>query len=200
MVHATSSVASLCVAWKRIRTISSASVLRRCRLASTSQLVLNWLLSGTVTNSRTLCQSQNKSCFTTGGLPPIGSSWRQAPRDPRPVFLVKWTFTVIVLMWHPLWREDGSVIYNCCWSWQAKSFSGPSPSGLKTEFYCLRFETSPTWRARSPYLYLPGNGWPSYTPRLWVPFSSPPTIRRTMVEVFEPAPHGVVKVSACLLI
>jgi hypothetical protein len=28
----------------------------------------------------------------------------------------------------------------------------------------------------SPYLYPPGTGWPSYTPRHWVPFSSPPTM------------------------
>jgi hypothetical protein len=30
-------------------------------------------------------------------------------------------------------------------------------------FNCLRFETPPTWRARSPYLYPPGTGWPSYS-------------------------------------
>jgi hypothetical protein len=30
----------------------------------------------------------------------------------------------------------------CCWSSTAQSFSGPSPSGLVTIFYCLRFETS----------------------------------------------------------
>jgi hypothetical protein len=29
-----------------------------------------------------------------------------------------------------------------------------------TTFYCLRFETPPTWRAKSPYLYPPGRGWP----------------------------------------
>jgi hypothetical protein len=44
-----------------------------------------------------------------------------------------------------------------------------------------------TWRARSPYLYLPGTGWPSYTPRHWAPFSSPPTTRRATVEVFDRA-------------
>jgi hypothetical protein len=33
-----------------------------------------------------------------------------------------------------------------------------------TIFYCLRFETPDTWRARSPYLYLTGTGWPRYTP------------------------------------
>jgi hypothetical protein len=67
------------------------------------------------------------------------------------------------------------------------SFSGPSAAGLVTTFYCLRFETPPTWRARSLYLYPPGTGWPSYTPRLWVPFSSPLMTHRATVEVFEPA-------------
>jgi hypothetical protein len=41
-----------------------------------------------------------------------------------------------------LWREDGSVVYNCCWASPAHSFSGPSPVGLATIFYCLRFGTS----------------------------------------------------------
>jgi hypothetical protein len=44
---------------------------------------------------------------------------------------------------HSLWREDGSVVYNCCWALPAQSFSGPSPFGLATIFYCLRFETPP---------------------------------------------------------
>jgi hypothetical protein len=48
--------------------------------------------------------------------------------------------------------------------------------------YCLRFETSPIWRARSPYLYLPGTGWVGYNPRHWVLFTSPPTTHRTTVE------------------
>jgi hypothetical protein len=40
-----------------------------------------------------------------------------------------------------LWREDGSVVYNCCWPSPAQS-SGASPAGLITIFYCLRFKTS----------------------------------------------------------
>jgi hypothetical protein len=40
-----------------------------------------------------------------------------------------------------LWREDESVVYNCSWA-PAQSFSGPSPMGLVTIFYCLGFETS----------------------------------------------------------
>jgi hypothetical protein len=50
----------------------------------------------------------------------------------------------------------------------SQSFSGPSPAGLVTIFYCLRFEILPTWRARFPYLNTLGTGWPSYRPRHWV--------------------------------
>jgi hypothetical protein len=64
--------------------------------------------------------------------------------------------------------DDRSVVYNCCWPSSAQSFSGPSPVGLMTIFYCLRYETSPTWRARSPYILQeesvpvvpPGTGFP----------------------------------------
>jgi hypothetical protein len=45
-------------------------------------------------------------------------------------------------------------------------------------------------RAKSPYLYPPGIGWPSYYPRKWVLFSLPPTTRRATVEVFEPSLVG----------
>jgi hypothetical protein len=38
----------------------------------------------------------------------------------------------------------------------AHSFSGPSPAGLMTTFYCLRFETPPTW---SPG---PASNYPTY--------------------------------------
>jgi hypothetical protein len=72
----------------------------------------------------------------------------------------------------PLLREDGSVVYNCCWSSPAQSFSGPSPVGLVAIFYCLRFKTS---------------------------FSSPPTTRRVTVEVFDPASTRVTDLVASFL-
>jgi hypothetical protein len=123
-----------------------------------------------------------------GGLPPISSSWSQAPWDSRQVILFSnWTLAVIFLMQLPLWREEGSVVYNWYWSSPAQSFSGPSPPRLMTIFYSLRFETAPSRWARSPYLYPPGTGWPGYTPRHWVPFSSPFTTRRATVDVFDPA-------------
>jgi hypothetical protein len=46
----------------------------------------------------------------------------------------------------------------------------PEFRGAHDDFYCLRFETPPTWRDRSPYLYPPGTGWPSYTPGTGFPF------------------------------
>jgi hypothetical protein len=88
-----------------------------------------------------VCQSQNY--FTTGGLPPISSSWRQAPWDSRPsVFCFNWTLAAIVLLQHPLWPGDGSFVYSCYWPSPARSFSSPRPAGLTTIFYCLRFGTS----------------------------------------------------------
>jgi hypothetical protein len=75
------------------------------------------------------------------------------------------------------------VVQIWCWFSKEQSLSVQSPRGLMTIIYCLRYETPPTWRAGSPYLYPPGAGWPSYTPRHWVP----PTTRRVTVEVFEPA-------------
>jgi hypothetical protein len=61
------------------------------------------------------------------------------------------------------------------------------PRDSRPYFIVQVLETSPTWRARSPYLYPPGTGRHSYNPRYWVPFSSPLTARRATVEVFYPA-------------
>jgi hypothetical protein len=76
---------------------------------------------------------------------------------------------------NPLWRDDGSVVYNCCWSSPAKTFSGRSPAGLTTTFYRL-----------VPVFISPRNRWPGYIPRQWFPFSSPPMTGRATVEVFDP--------------
>jgi hypothetical protein len=57
----------------------------------------------------------------------------------------------------PLWREDWSVVYNCCCPSPAQSLSGASPAGLMPIFYCLRFEVPPTRRARVPVFISPRN-------------------------------------------
>jgi hypothetical protein len=50
-------------------------------------------------------------------------------------------------------------------------------------YFTVSSESPPTWRARFPYLYPPGTGWPSYTPGHWVPFTSSFTTLRATVEV-----------------
>jgi hypothetical protein len=81
-----------------------------------------------------------------------------------------------------------AVVYNCCWSSPAHSFSGPSPAGLMTTFYCLRFQIRNP-EGQVPVFNTPGTGWPGHPPRHWVPFSSLPTIRRAAVEVLTPPPQ-----------
>jgi hypothetical protein len=57
-----------------------------------------------------------------------------------------------------------NLLYNCFWALPEQSLLGRSPAELAVIFYCLIWD-SPTWRARSPYLYPPGTGWLSYDPR-----------------------------------
>jgi hypothetical protein len=80
-----------------------------------------------------------------------------------------------------------NLLYNCFWALPEQSLSGPSSAELTAIIYCLTWD-SLTRRPRSPYLYPPGTGWPSYTPPPppghWVPFLSPLTTRRATVEVF----------------
>jgi hypothetical protein len=52
----------------------------------------------------------------------------------------------------------------------ASAFSGLSPAGLMTIFYCIKFETPSTWKIRFLYLFPPGTGWTSYTPGTGYPF------------------------------
>jgi hypothetical protein len=57
--------------------------------------------------------------------------------------------------------------------------------GTHDHILLSQIRVSPTWRARFLYLYPPGTGWAGYTPRQWVPFSSPLTNRRATMEVFD---------------
>jgi hypothetical protein len=77
-------------------------------------------------------QIQSKSYFTMAvyrQLVLLGAKSLETHRQ----FFFNWTLAFIV------WREDGSVVYNCCWPSPTQSFSGPSPAELMTIFYCLRF-------------------------------------------------------------
>jgi hypothetical protein len=84
-----------------------------------------------------------ESYITTDGQS-ANLSWNKAPVwGLQPYFYCCQTVAVL-LMWDALslWREDRSVVYNCFWPSPPQSFSGPSPVGLATIFYCFKFETS----------------------------------------------------------
>jgi hypothetical protein len=83
----------------------------------------------------------------------------------------------------PLWRGDGSVVYNFCWASPAQLFSGPSNGHILLP----QILYSPNLESRSPVFISPRNRVAQLYPRHRVPFSSPPTNRRATVEVFEPA-------------
>jgi hypothetical protein len=89
---------------------------------------------------------------------------------PKTRFLLPSDCCSFVYVGRSLWQEEGSVVYNCCWASPAQSFPDHSPAGPRTIFYCLRFETPPTWRARSPYLYPPEQGGPALPPGTGFPF------------------------------
>jgi hypothetical protein len=81
--------------------------------------------------------------YVTTDCQPASLSWNKAPMwCLRPDLYYCLTVAGFVDLGRPLWREDGSVVYNCFLSSPAQSFSGPGSIGLVAIFYCLRFETS----------------------------------------------------------
>jgi hypothetical protein len=105
---------------------------------NTSQItIFDWTLS-TSDHSTLILQSESGSYITTDGQS-ASLSCSKAPMWGLRPYIYYCGFANAELS---LWREDESVVYNCCWASPAQSFSGPSPVGLVTIFYCLRFETS----------------------------------------------------------
>jgi hypothetical protein len=83
--------------------------------------------------------SESESYVTTDGQS-ASLSWHKAPIwGLRPDLYYLCDSFGFVVMERSLWREDGSVVYNRCWSSPVPSFSCPSPVGLAAIFYCLRF-------------------------------------------------------------
>jgi hypothetical protein len=64
------------------------------------------------------------------------------------------------------------------------------PPDSRPYFTIPIFETPPTWRVRSPYLYPPGTKWPSYTPGHWVPFRLLLRLTGLRWRYSIPPPHG----------
>jgi hypothetical protein len=107
-----------------------------------------------------VCQSQSQSYFTTGGLPPISSSWRRAPWDSRPEF-----FSQLNTCGHsPYITSSLMRLYVCHLQ-------------LLLVLVSAFLLGSDPWDSR-PYFIISDSR---------LPFLSPPTTRRATVEVFDPA-------------
>jgi hypothetical protein len=60
-------------------------------------------------------------------------------------------------------------------------------NGTHDQILLSQIRDSPNLEGQIPVFISPGTGWPSYTTRHWVTFSSPPTTLRATEEVLEPA-------------
>jgi hypothetical protein len=97
------------------------------------------------------------------------------PYRPKTRFLLLSGSCGFVDVGRPLWRQDGSVVYKCCWPSPAQSFSGPNTAGLITiwVFCCLRLEPPQIWRP-GPRIYIPQEqGSPVAPPTIWFTFFRP---------------------------
>jgi hypothetical protein len=91
-----------------------------------------------------------------------------------------------------LWRENGSAVYNCCWSSPAQSFLGPSPGGLVTIFYYVRLGITPTWGS-GPRIHIPQeHGGPIITPDTGFPFRGLLRLAGLRWRYSNPPPRGEV--------
>jgi hypothetical protein len=119
--------------------------------------VILWLLAS--------AGSQSKIYFATGGLQPVSSSWRQAPWDPlfllpqntcgyRPYVISSLTRGWVCRLQLLLTLASAVIL-----KWESR--------GTHDHILQSQIRDSPNLE-----------GWPNYTPRHWVPFSSPPTTGR----------------------
>jgi hypothetical protein len=105
------------------------------------------------------CSESEPELLATGSLPPISSSRRQLPRDFGHHFFQPNSCGISPYV-------TSSLTIGCVYRLQLLlAFASTVILGSEFRerviiFCCLIFETPSTWRARSPYLYPPGTGFP----------------------------------------
>jgi hypothetical protein len=80
-----------------------------------------------------------------------------------------------------------SVVYICCWSSPAQSFSGPSSAGTHDHILLSQIRDFPNMEGQVPVFISSRNRAVQLYPTHWVSSASPPTTRSDNVEVFHPA-------------
>jgi hypothetical protein len=115
-------------------------------------------------------QSQNQSYVTTDGQS-AGFSWCQAPIwGQTPDFCYCQTIAGF-LMWDVLSDERMGLTFTNDAGPRQRSHSRIRVPRDSWPHFTVSDSRLPTWRARSPYLYPPVTGWPSYIPRHWTSLS-----------------------------
>jgi hypothetical protein len=136
-------------------------------------------------------QSQSQSYVTTDGQS-ASLSLCQAPIwGLRPDFYFCQTVASL-LMWGALSDERVGLSFTIAAgpSLPAQSFSGPSPAGLMTNFYCLRFKTPPTC-GPAHRIYIPQEqGGPVMPPGIAFPFRRLLRLAGLLWNFSTPPPHG----------
>jgi hypothetical protein len=119
----------------------------------------------------------SQSHFKTGGLLPIISYWRQAPWDSRPVIF----FQLNACDYSPYATSSLMTGWVCrlqmLLALASSVILGSESRGTRDHILLSQIRGSPNLEGQVPVFT---------SPRNWVPFSLPPTTRRTTVEVFEP--------------
>jgi hypothetical protein len=157
---------------------------RSCSLmesALVQVVVLTEVSTTYVSLDRSRSRSRSRSYFTTASQSESMSWYRASLWDLRPDItscrnVAVWNLRSCVYGAPSLTR--GRVCNLQCNHSMVRVTHNPTP------YFTVSSETPPTWRARFPYSYPPGTGWPSYTPGHWVPFTSSLMTRRATVEVF----------------
>jgi hypothetical protein len=129
--------------------------------------------------------SQSQSYFTTGGLPPVSLSWRQAPWDSRPAFF----FFQLNTCCHSPYVTSCLTRGWVCRLQLLPAFTsavilGFESRGTHDHILLSQIRGFPNLEGQVPVFIFPMNRVSQLYPRHWVPFSSPPSTRRAAVEVF----------------
>jgi hypothetical protein len=131
-----------------------------------SHTLILWLLAAGDCSGTELTKSKSKLCYDR---PSVGQSVLVS----RPHLGLTTRFLLLsdscgLLMWGAFYKEIAGLPFTIAAGALQRSHSWVRVPRDSWPYYCPRLETPPTWRARSPYLYPPGTGWPSYIPRHWV--------------------------------
>jgi hypothetical protein len=140
----------------------------------------------TLTHSPHLLTSNQIYVMIDGQLASL--TWSQAPIwSPRTDFLLLSDSCGFVDVGCPLWWGDGVYRLQLLLVLASAVILVSESRGTHDRNLLSQIRDSPNLVGQVPVFISPRNRVAQYTPRYWVPFSSPPTTRRAMVEVFQTA-------------